>query len=813
MPETPGAPVRRRDVMTVRHMKLGIDIGSVAAKAVVAGDDGYIAASWYRRTSGQPVETVLDILSELFVRYAPDRFEAAAATGSGGKHVAGLLEIPFVNEIIAQAAGTARYHPEAKAVFEMGGADTKLIILGRETPKAPPVVTDFTMSGDCAAGTGAFLDQQAARLGIPIARLGDIALESAHPARIAGRCSVFAKTDMIHLQQVGTPVPDIVAGLCLAMARQFQSNIIRGRDLDTPVAFQGGVAANRGIREAVVEVLHLGEGELIVPVHHAVLGALGAVLTADAAPLPHDSAARLRHSLERREYRFVSLPPLHGDGYPLFTEPVSLEDTSRTGAYVGVDVGSISTNVVVIDADGNVLARRYLMTTGQPIEAVKKGLYEIGQELGDRVAVRGAGSTGSGRYLTGAFVGADIVRNEITSHARGSTLMCPEADTIFEIGGQDAKYISLNHGTIVDFSMNKVCAAGTGSFLEEQSGNLDINISEEFADLALSAARPLDLGERCTVFMESQLNFYQQRGAGKKELVSGLAYSIVKNYLTKVVESRRVGDRILFQGGVAYNRAVKAAFEAVLGKQVEVPPHHDVLGAVGVAILARDAMEASGGRSRFLGFDLRDRGYQLSTFECQDCTNHCEIHRIVFEDDAPLHYGSRCGKYDAPEKKEKKRSSKLPRLFDERRKALLNTYARSAPENPDARTVGIRLLHGTRISGGGLRPHQPRYHPPGRGERRRGAMPADKGRLRSRAERAGERAGLPFPAGTEHHGKNERRVQQLVELPADPGPALHPGQLDANTESAGFSGGQADQDAPAGNACRPGPPAAGQGFR
>jgi len=516
-------------------MKLGIDIGSVAAKAVVLDEADNVVESRYNRTRGQPVESILAILGDILAKHPPGQFKVAAATGTGGELIANLLGIPFVNEITAQAAGTARFHPDVRTILEIGGEDSKLIILGEESPGASPKVTDFAINGACAAGTGSFLDQQASRMGIPIEQFGDVALKSETPPRVAGRCSVFAKSDMIHLQQVGTPVHDIVAGLCFAMVRNFKGQVIRGRDLGTPASLQGGVAANKGIRRAILEVLQLKEEELVVPEHFAVLGALGAALvTGEKSPggdgakegiLPEDTLQRIRDYIARREYKFVTLPPLEGDNYPIDTELFKISPAQPVEAYLGVDIGSISTNVVVIDRENNVLARRYLMTASQPIEAVKKGLHEVGQEIGDKVIIKGAGSTGSGRYMTGEFFGADIIRNEITSHAKAASFMCPEVDTIFEIGGQDAKYVSLQNGTIVDFAMNKVCAAGTGSFLEEQAEKLDISIEEEFGALALSAAQPLDLGERCTVFMESQLNFCKQRGAVKEELVAVIPLS------------------------------------------------------------------------------------------------------------------------------------------------------------------------------------------------------------------------------------------------------------------------------------------------
>jgi predicted CoA-substrate-specific enzyme activase len=670
-------------------MKLGIDVGSVTAKAVVLDEADNIIASRYVRTKGQPVETVLSILEDLLAKFPPAQFKAAANTGTGGQLIADLLGIPFVNEITAQAAGITRFHPEVQTVLEIGGEDSKLIVLQKEPGETLPKVADFAINGVCAAGTGSFLEQQASRMGIPIEQFGDVALKSEHPPRVAGRCSVFAKSDMIHLQQVGTPVHDIVAGLCFAMIRNFKGQVIRGRDLGKPISFQGGVAANKGIRRALLEVLELEEKDLIIPEHYAVLGAVGAAIISQENALPGDTLQRLRDYIARREYEFTTLPPLQGDDYSIDIEPAKLELKQPVEAYIGVDIGSISTNVVVIDRENRVLARRYLMTASRPIEAVKQGLLEVGEELGDKVIIKGTGSTGSGRYMTGEFFGADVIRNEITSHAKAASFVCPEVDTIFEIGGQDAKYISLQNGTIIDFAMNKVCAAGTGSFLEEQAEKLGINIKEEFGNLGLASKHPLDLGERCTVFMESQQNYCKQRGAAKEDLVAGLAYSVVKNYLTKVVEDRKIGDNILFQGGTAFNRAVKAAFEAVLGKKITVPPQHDVLGAIGVAMLARDEMEANGSQTCFRGFYLASRKYELSSFECQGCSNRCEIHKVVFEGEEPLFYGSRCGKWDSPEKKEKRQLSTIPRLFEERARILTSIYPKDKPDKPNGKTLGI----------------------------------------------------------------------------------------------------------------------------
>ena len=321
-----------------------------------------------------------------------------------------------------------------------------------------------------------------------------------------------------------------------------------------------------------------------------------------------------------------------------------------------------------MDEEGTLLAKRYLMTAGRPIEAVKQGLREIAEELGDSIEIAGVGTTGSGRYMIADYVGADVVKNEITAQATAAIFIDPSVDTIFEIGGQDSKYISLRDGIIVDFEMNKACAAGTGSFLEEQAEKLQISVKGEFADLAFSSRKPCRLGERCTVFMENSLMANLQRGADKRDLLAGLAYSIVQNYINRVVAGKPVGNRIFFQGGVAFNKAVVAAFEKYLGTYITVPPNHDVTGAIGMAIIAREVMSGQTGRlTTFKGFDLSERSHEISSFECKGCPNVCEINRVKVEgDDGFLFYGGRCEKYDI----RKAQQSDLPDLFSFREEML-----------------------------------------------------------------------------------------------------------------------------------------------
>lgn len=683
--------------MAKKELHLGIDVGSVSANTILIDEDKNVIEEYYTRTKGQPLETVLGVLEEILARIPAAQIKSVSVTGTAGKLIAELLEAEFINEIIAQSKSTTYFYPQVRTIIEMGGEDSKLILVEADPQNGQYKILDFSMNTICAAGTGSFLDQQAHRLNLTIEEFGNLALKSKHPPRIAGRCSVFAKTDMIHLQQGATPDYDIVAGLCYALARNFKSNIGKGKNFLPPISFQGGVAANAGMRKAFFDVLELKEGEFIVPKHFASMGAIGAALITVENPEKwkgFKGLERLKEYVSRPVVPDVALEPLflserhrqQSTWQPLREVP----GNQKIPAYLGIDVGSISTNVVVLDENKRVLSKRYLMTAGRPIEAIRQGLKEVGEEVGHLVEIKGVCTTGSGRYLTGDFVGADIIRNEITAQATAAAHIDPNVDTIFEIGGQDSKYISLHRGAIVDFEMNKVCAAGTGSFLEEQAEKLGLSIKEEFANMALSSSSPVSLGERCTVFMESDLVHHQQKGAKREDLVAGLAYSIVLNYLNKVVGDKRIGHNIFFQGGTAFNKAVVAAFEKVTGKKITVPEHNEVTGAIGCAILAME--ENKSGQTNFKGWDLSTRPYELTSFECHECPNHCEIRKVTVQGEKPLFYGSRCEKYDID--RTRPRRSDLPDLFNEREAALMASYGEEKEVPADAPTIGLpRILY------------------------------------------------------------------------------------------------------------------------
>lgn len=311
--------------------------------------------------------------------------------------------------------------------------------------------------------------------------------------------------------------------------------------------------------------------------------------------------------------------------------------------YLGIDVGSVSTNIVFMDEGGIIREAIYLRTQGQPIATVQRGLRELNSRLPSGTKVRGVGATGSGRHLTGVIVGADAVKNEITAHAVASSLLVPGVQTILEIGGQDSKIIILRNGVVSDFAMNTVCAAGTGSFLDQQAARLNIPI-EKFGEISLQSESPVRIAGRCAVFAESDMIHKQQMGCSLPDILAGLCEALVRNYLNNVGKGKEILPPVVFQGGVAANVGMITAFEKALELSVQVPPYFDVMGAVGAALLSREAV-ARKGPSRFKGFGVADIEYKTGSFECSGCANLCEVVEIAENGKIIARWGDRCGKW------------------------------------------------------------------------------------------------------------------------------------------------------------------------
>lgn len=622
---------------------LGIDIGSVSLKVVVLADgEDFLFEDWVR-TNGKPISALIDVL-ERCEKQCPDiRFSGVMVTGSGQTLIGDALGVPRINEIVAHACGAWTYYPEVKSIIEIGGQDSKFIRIGYKDGRH--FVEEHAFNELCAAGTGAFLDQIAMRLGMSVEKLGEMAVCASHIPRIAGRCAVFAKTDIIHLQQRACPSDEIALGLCFALARNYLASVCAGKKLVPLVVFQGGVAGNKGVVRAFRDLLGLGENDLVIPPHHKVMGAFGAALLGRTIVSPYDCKTLIEclKKVKSSDEASSEYKPLER---PKKTHiPVSYIEM-KPPYYLGIDVGSVSTKAAVIDGRGNLVCFHYGKTEGRPIDAIEKAISKIKDKMGE-VKLNGVVATGSGRHVAGLLLQADEVVDEITAQARSALETFPDVDTVFEIGGQDSKFIRLRDGEVETFTMNRACAAGTGAFLEEEAERIGVSVDREFAEKAFSSSNPCSLGVRCTVFMDSDLVHFIQRKANEEDLCAGLAYALARNYIEKVVGSRQIGKKIVFQGGLALNQAIQSAFSRLLETEVRVPLYPHLSGAIGAALLAKD-----------LGLH-RDRSVCLPnmvttrTFECEACSNLCEVQevRVGGAEERKGYFGSVCGRFEKGKEK------------------------------------------------------------------------------------------------------------------------------------------------------------------
>ncbi|MFZ2957643.1 MAG: acyl-CoA dehydratase activase [Candidatus Ozemobacteraceae bacterium] len=656
-------------------LTVGFDIGSVSLNAVVLNADGTLKEERpYRRHFGKTLDLCRQTLAEIEEKYGIQAISRVVFTGTHGETIAKALDTHFEIETTAAVRGLHHLMPEARSVVSIGGHDSALLQVGSAAGTDSFLLEDFKLNEACAAGTGSFIDQQAERVfadkpefvGItdPQERIEKIlttfiaeGMKSTTPANVACRCTVFTKSDMIHLQNKGIAIKHIIAGLHEGVAKNFKSTLINNRQLVAPVAFIGGYAGNPLARQTFEKIL---QQPVIVPPHYAAVGALGVAIDAHKAKKGRAVRATEVAALKSSSaFAAVTAAPLslERSGFASCGTSIGLpEGKAKVPAYMGWDIGSTTTKLVLTTPEGEVLYKLYIPTEGQPVVAIKKCLIHCVSTIDTkRIQILGVGTTGSGREVANLFVGADDVVNEVTAHARGTTFFRNDIDTIFELGGQDAKYTSLSKGFVVDFRMNKVCAAGTGSFLEETAHKLGINIANEYEDLAMSAKSPFKLTERCTVYMESDLMSFLQMGAHREDLLAGLSRAVVHNYLNRVVQDGKIGAKISFQGGPSLNKSVVAAFEAIVGKPIITLPHREVMGAIGSALHARDEMtkRAAAGDtnivSRFRGFGVTDAPFSHEEEVCKrnpTCHNLCKLQIYKVGTDEAV-YGGECGMYES----------------------------------------------------------------------------------------------------------------------------------------------------------------------
>ncbi len=652
---------------------LGVDVGSVNAKLALIDEKGRVVQFDTEKVTSSPRAAVSSLIARLGERLNLKEVAAAGVSGSGSAVIPKELGWTEYSSSLAIASGLLHRYPDVKTIIQIGGQSTLVIEL-EDGLKKPWKVASNPL---CAAGTGRFLEQQAYRLGISMEDFANLALRFQGTApRIAARCSVFAKTDLIHLQQKGVPLDAMLYALCESVARMVAS--LKKGAFQEPVYFVGGVAANLAVAKSLNDMISVRNEhlvEVIIPPDYLYMESLGSALlsvgkTSQGIMLPEADVKQRHFEMPGLEV----VPAQDGKGGQRIVEPCV--------GYLGVDVGSTSTKAVIMNESGTqLLAKDYLMTAGRPVEAVRQVFRNLLRAGADKVKIAGVGVTGSGRYLVGSFIGADLIKNEITAQTRAAAEIDPEAD-IIEIGGQDSKLVIKRNGVVVDYHMNKACAAGTGSFIDELAEMLGVSVTTgEFADLAFAAPHTIDLGTRCAAFMGQAVASAQQEGVPLTVITASLANSIAKNYLSKVVEHRKLGDRIILTGAVFYNKAVVSAFRHQLeGRELAVAEHKEVSGAIGAALLAKEAMADQ--ESKFKGFrEVVDRECKLTTFVCRGCDNNCTITRMEMPGAEPTFYGSRCDKYDAIASHARRGT-----FFDKREELLFREYKKDCGTRP---VVGI----------------------------------------------------------------------------------------------------------------------------
>ncbi|MBW1736307.1 MAG: CoA activase [Deltaproteobacteria bacterium] len=654
---------------------VGIDAGSMSLNCIVVNDRREIVyESPYNRHMGKVEERLLALLQDLYDKFGEKEIKSVSFTGNHGKKLSEQLGTFYEFDTISQVLGALFINPDVKSIISMGGQDTALLQVNHYDGGWD--LEYFNTNGPCASGTGSFIEQQAQRLATALytretdvsqkhidkilADFINLGLRSQKPANVACRCTVFTKSDMIHLQNKGERLEDIIHGLHIGNARNYMSTIVCNRVLEEPVVFIGGLSLN----ELQVNAFKDYFPGLIVPPYNTSIGALGVALQA------LDSKKEYRLNLEILEKKGLdgelSVPvatklEMKETHFPETNEIEARSLHKKTLVYLGIDVGSTTTKYAIINEEGEIIHKSYVMTQGKPIEVTQGLLKTIRDDVGNMIEIVGTATTGSGRNVVGDFLNVDLIIDEITAHARGAVEIDPAVDTIFEIGGQDSKYIYIANTYPLDFDMNKVCAAGTGSFLHELANKYGINIVGEFEEIALSSKTPVKLAERCTVFMESDLVSYHQKGVDQTDLIAGLCYAIVYNYLNRVVEKRKIGQRVMFLGGPSLNKGVVAAFENVLRRGLLVPKHREVLGAFGAAISVREKVQLEGGKeSVFRGLDsaINDQ-MKYSEKVCHadpNCHNQCKLKVYDFDGRRSV-WGGECGRYELTKAKGHKKEN------------------------------------------------------------------------------------------------------------------------------------------------------------
>lgn len=670
-------------------LRLGIDVGSTTSKVVLAGQDGRVLFSDYARHHTRTRETLLGQLERIEADYG-DRPLRAAFTGSAGMGLAENAGVPFVQEIIAAAAlATARY-PGLGSMVDIGGEDSKLILF--EEGRGP----DIRMNGNCAGGTGAFIDQMAVLLDRSIGELDEMALGASASYPIASRCGVFAKTDVQNLLSRRIDPGDIALSIFEAVAGQIINSLARGRTIRPPVLFTGGPFTwIRSLRRAFARLLALEKADILLPEHPELFTAQGAAHSVpEDSPLlsPAELALRMRRSRPAAAAG-TTLPRLFDsredhERWERERPRVRLPEAEGAGGdcWLGIDSGSTTTKIVAIDDAGAIRFEFYRGNQGRPLETVLEGLKEFSRS--GPVRIRRAAVTGYGEELVKAALGIELGVVETVAHYLAAQRIAPEVSFILDIGGQDMKAIFVRDGVLGNIEINEACSSGCGSFLENFAQTLGYTPAE-FSRLAIGSDAPYDLGSRCTVFMNSRVKQAVGDGATPSDIGAGLAYSVVRNCLDKVLRIRNrdeIGSTVVVQGGLFRNEAVLRSLELLSGKRVVVSDRPEQMGAYGAALYAL----GRGGESSFIGLDRLEEAATPATrtSTCGGCANRCRVTVYRFAHGGICHSGNKCEKIFGGKGEASFRGANI---FDRKRELLFPSAGPAAGEERPEADARVRI--------------------------------------------------------------------------------------------------------------------------
>ena len=634
-------------------LHVGLDVGSTTVKIVVMDENLDTVYTNYTRHNSDTKNTVCNVLDDLVKRFPESEF-TLALTGSGAMSAATFLDVPFIQEVVSCKRAVEKYIPKTDVVIELGGEDAKIIYFGKSIEQR--------MNGSCAGGTGAFIDQMASLLNTDSAGLNELAKNHTVIYPIASRCGVFAKTDVQPLINEGAAKEDIAASIFQAVVNQTISGLACGRPIRGNVAFLGGPLNYLSeLRQRFIETLHLTDEQIIVPDEAHLLVARGAAL--DSLDMKPISVEKLKAKIQMlKTSHDTTTNPLK----PLFVTDSEYEefkerhnkDVVKKGdlknyhgdCFIGIDAGSTTTKLVVTDNEGTLLYSLYESNGGNPLKSVMGMLKKLYAVIPKDAKIRCSGVTGYGESLIKTALNVDLNEIETIAHYTAAKKFMPDVTSIVDIGGQDMKYIKLKNNSIENIMLNEACSSGCGSFIETFAKSLGLSI-EEFVQSALESRNPVDLGSRCTVFMNSKIKQAQKEGYSVGDISAGLSYSVIKNAIQKVMKIRDMkvlGDHIVVQGGTFYNDAVLRAFELLVGKNVIRPDIAGLMGAYGVALLAQEQYEANKDMEYVSTLasieDIDNLKIEASHVRCNGCENHCLLTINKFSNGTKHISGNRCEK-------------------------------------------------------------------------------------------------------------------------------------------------------------------------